>query len=884
MSVKNNPFFQEYKDCCMENIDTNVPLPSCPMVTQFLKDFRNIPRPEEVENIASKIRLFDEAFYIDTINDYKYHEDVFLYSKFGKDLKFLFKRLYASYYKNIDKSGNWDIEWSDLKLQITKDVHRNETILFDNDKTAMVTANPYMNKGAREGHEQEILNNYYEYICNQIVDRNIKTKTPNFTQADLINICVTTVAQTFKATFFADFSMPATGFGFADGPYSPGVKLRYKFYIFMYGPRQNTMNYDITQNTLTYNMYQIVVNFVNMDDIGLGTRLVNIKFVADLDNNTGELKLIFYQSYCLYRHGVYIGEMFVDTDNNNILDADGKGIFYLYDYKSEASLYPAAKISGIFSKGVLKAGTEVDIVIYSSQEEYERDTFINGVTKEEGVIGSLKNIKPGYIKIPDDINLNAVDTEYVTNLVNTYNINQAKLKAVTAERQMIGDIMDKINTLNYLKFSNTKFTNSRPLKEGTIWFQPDANGRQYFYVGPIQIDNSNSNSNILYVSKYGTIKQLLSNGESEPYISSGELNRQNWYEFVLKPQITLSNYKTFANLPLQWTKYNIDLGFDMLDRTFVKGFFTKEMLETIGKTHNIDTAVFSDKIRLQKILEKVYIEAIIYLSAFNIVLKKYKSVETDVKMLSALQNIDNIISSTTNNTNSDYNSFINFNDKISNIYLNQTNNNENTLTNYSQQIILPILASLRPETSNLFKSIDIKSESKENIEKLLIILTKNIILILYLFTIITANLGDDTNKVLSNYDPLVVTPIFNLFKDTYNNIISNTDPSINPETRLAIEKNADSIISMNTNQMLSLLLMMSMLFDKQTYSGKTSTNKTGGSKIRKNKTQRKTKHYKKWKTRNKNRANKANKMNKLNNKIYTRKYKKHKSRRYSSKK
>jgi hypothetical protein len=879
MSVKNNPFFQEYKDCCMENIDTNVPLPSCPMVTQFLKDFRNIPRPEEVENIASKIRLFDEAFYIDTINDYKYHEDVFLYSKFGKDLKFLFKRLYASYYKNIDKSGNWDIEWSDLKLQITKDVHRNETILFDNDKTAMVTANPYMNKGAREGHEQEILNNYYEYICNQIVDRNIKTKTPNFTQADLINICVTTVAQTFKATFFADFSMPATGFGFADGPYSPGVKLRYKFYIFMYGPRQNTMNYDITQNTLTYNMYQIVVNFVNMDDIGLGTRLVNIKFVADLDNNTGELKLIFYQSYCLYRHGVYIGEMFVDTDNNNILDADGKGIFYLYDYKSEASLYPAAKISGIFSKGVLKAGTEVDIVIYSSQEEYERDTFINGVTKEEGVIGSLKNIKPGYIKIPDDINLNAVDTEYVTNLVNTYNINQAKLKAVTAERQMIGDIMEKINTLNFLKF-----TNSRPLKEGTIWFQPDANGRQYFYVGPIQIDNSNSNSNILYVSKYGTIKQLLSNGESEPYISSGELNRQNWYEFVLKPQITLSNYKTFANLPLQWTKYNIDLGFDMLDRTSVKGFFTKEMLETIGKTHNIDTAVFSDKIRLQKILEKVYIEAIIYLSAFNIVLKKYKSVETDVKMLSALQNIDNIISSTTNNTNSDYNSFINFNEKISNIYLNQTNNNENTLTNYSQQIILPILASLRPETSNLFKSIDIKSESKENIEKLLIILTKNIILILYLFTIITANLGDDTNKVLSNYDPLVVTPIFNLFKDTYNNIISNTDPSINPETRLAIEKNADSIISMNTNQMLSLLLMMSMLFDKQTYSGKTSTNKTGGSKIRKNKTQRKTKHYKKWKTRNKNRANKANKMNKLNNKIYTRKYKKHKSRRYSSKK
>jgi hypothetical protein len=130
---------------------------------------------------------------------------------------------------------------------------------------------------------------------------------------------------------------------------------------------------------------------------------------------------------------------------------------------------------------------------------------------------------------------------------------------------------------------------------------------------------------------------------------------------------------------------------------------------------------------------------------------------------------------------------------------------------------------------------------------------------------------------LPNYDSLVVTPIFNLFKDTYNNIISNSDPSINPETRLAIEKNADWIISMNTNQMLSLLLMMSMLFDKQTYSGKASTNKTGGSKIQKNKTQRKTKHHKKWKTRNKHKANKTNK------KMYTRKYKNPKSRRYSRK-
>lgn len=878
-SNTNNRFFKKYEDCCLENIDTNESLPSCPMVTQFLTDFVSMPRPEDVANIASKIPLFDETFYLNTVNDYKYHEDVFSYSKFGKDLRFLFKRLYASYYKDIGKSGNWNIEWSDLKTQIAKDVHRNETMMFDNDETTMVAANPEMNKEPRD--EQKILNDYYKYICDQIVNRNIKIKTPFFVESDLINICVTTVAQTFKATFFADFSMPATGFGFTDGPYRPDVVLRYKFFNFMYGPRQNTINYDTTNNTITYNMYQIVVNLFNMDDIGLGSRLINIKFIANLDNNTGELDLIFYQSYCLYRHGVYIGEMFVDTNNDNALDADGKGIFYLYNYKSESGLYPTAKISGNFSKGVLKADTEVDIVLYSSQEEFDRDTFVNGLTKAEGVIGSLKNIKPGYIKIPADINLNAINTEYLTNLVNTYNTNQAKLTAVTAERQMVEEVNTAVNTLNYLKFSNTKNTNTKSLKEGTIWFQPDANGRQYFYVGPIQTDNNGNNSNILYVSKYGTIKQLLSNGKSKPYIRSGELTRQNWYEFVLKPQITLSNYKTVANLPLQWTKYNIDLGFDILDRTAVTGFFTKEILETIGKTRNIDNAVFSDKIRLQKILEQVYIEAIIYLSAFNIVLKKYKTVETDVKMLSVLENIDNSLSNITNNIAVDYNSFTNFNDKISDIYLEQTNNE---LTNYSKQVVLPILASLRPETSNLFKSIniDINTESKENIEKLLIILTKNIILILYLFTMVTANLGNDTNKVLPNYDPLVVTPLFNLFKQTYNNIIANANPNINPGKQLAIENNANSIIDMNTDEIMSILLMLSMLFDKQTYSVK-NTNKTGGSKIRKNKTQRKTKHHKKWKTRNKNKSNKNKSNKKANNKMYTRKYKKPKSRRYTRK-
>ena len=38
-------------------------------------------------------------------------------------------------------------------------------------------------------------------------------------------------------------------------------------------------------------MYQIVVNSLHIDDNGLGIRLVNIRMIADLNNNTAELKL-----------------------------------------------------------------------------------------------------------------------------------------------------------------------------------------------------------------------------------------------------------------------------------------------------------------------------------------------------------------------------------------------------------------------------------------------------------------------------------------------------------------------------------------------------------------------------------------------------------------
>ena len=170
-------------------------------------------------------------------------------------------------------------------------------------------------------------------------------------------------------------------------------------------------------------------------------------------------------------------------------------------------------------------------------------------------------------------------------------------------------------------------------------------------------------------------------------------------------------------------------------------------------------------------------------------------------------------------------------------------------------------------------------------------MNKNIVLVLYLFTIITANLGDECNKLLPNYDPLVITPLFNLFKQTYDDIITNADPNINPGKQLAIDDNASSIINVNTNEILSLLLMLGMLFDKQTYSGKTSNNnnnnKNGGSTRNgnndKNKTQRKTKHNKKWKTRTNNKSKNTN-INKNKNKRITRKYKQSKSRRYSRKK
>jgi hypothetical protein len=880
-----------YKACCLDSIDTNTPLPSSPVFDNFLTEMNM--SPEKVKELAyTKIPFFTEQEYIDTINDYKPHEDVFSYASYGKDLLFVLKRLYASYYKDVEtdkyKDENWQIDWVDFKTQIAKDVHRTEAVIFDNDEDTLLQQNPGIN--GDPWTEQPVLNDYYIYICNQIFNRNIKP-TPAFGLLDLINICVMTVAQTFKGTFFADFFMPRTGFGFTDGPYRQDVVLRYKFFCFLYGNKTNTINYDTQQNTIIYNMYQIVVNSLHIDDNGLGIRLVNIRMIADLNNNTAELRLIFYQSYCLYRHGFYIGDMFVDKDDENLLDADGRGIFYIYDYKTETGIYPTAKVSGTFSKGVLTAGTMVDIVLYSSQEEFDNDTFKNGVDKAHGVVGSLKSIKPGSIEIPTDINLNRVDTVYLSGLVAVYNEKLKKLADVTAIRKKTEDI-NRLVTTN--KFVKSRPSLNKDSNKGMIVFQPDSEGRQYFYEGPIGLDKKPSN--ILYVSQqYGTIKQQLADNKTDVYISTGSPKRQNWYEFILKTQ--LSNYKEISALPLQWTSYSIEFGFDMLTQSSVPGFFTKELLETIGKTTNIDNALFSDKVRLLKVLEQVYIEAIIYMSAFILMLNKYKEVETDPQLSQfvddALHNFAATESeaSEVSDTKSNYEVFIDFNSKISEKYLvtelpepasepDTKDSSYNPAYDYSKAIIMPILSSLTPETSNLFKEINISTDtaSNTNLIELLLILNKNIILILYMFTIITGNLGDVTCKtLLPRFDPLVVTPMFNLFKHIYEFIIKNAKPkpeSISKDRKnMAIENSADYIIEHNSNEVMRLLLMMAMLFDKQTYSGNPSKgNKSGGANNTMGKSRRKNIVKRKWKTKNNiNRNSNTKKYARVKIRKYTRK-------------
>ena len=131
--------------------------------------------------------------------------------------------------------------------------------------------------------------------------------------------------------------------------------------------------------------------------------------------------------------------------------------------------------------------------------------------------------------------------------------------------------------------------------------------------------------------------------------------------------------------------------------------------------------------------------------------------------------------------------------------------------------------------------------------------------------------------------------MFNLFKHIYEFIIKNEKTK--PE--LAIENNSNSIIEHNSNEVMRLLLMLAMLFDKQKYSGNPNKrNKSGGANItmgKSSKSRRKNIVKRKWKTKNKNRntnrntnINKNRNTNKNRNKNRnTKKYARVKIRKYT---
>jgi hypothetical protein len=131
--------------------------------------------------------------------------------------------------------------------------------------------------------------------------------------------------------------------------------------------------------------------------------------------------------------------------------------------------------------------------------------------------------------------------------------------------------------------------------------------------------------------------------------------------------------------------------------------------------------------------------------------------------------------------------------------------------------------------------------------------------------------------LLPRFDPLVVTPMFNLFKHIYEFIIKNAKPkpeSISKDRKnMAIENSADYIIEHNSNEVMRLLLMMAMLFDKQTYSGNPSKgNKSGGANNTMGKSRRKNIVKRKWKTKNNiNRNSNTKKYARVKIRKYTRK-------------
>ena len=76
-----------------------------------------------------------------------------------------------------------------------------------------------------------------------------------------------------------------------------------------------------------------------------------------------------------------------------------------------------------------------------------------------------------------------------------------KIAEITAIRQQFEEVQNAVTTNKFLK---PKSSLNKDSNKGMIVFQPDSEGRQYFYEGPIGVDKKTPN--ILFVSQqYGTI-------------------------------------------------------------------------------------------------------------------------------------------------------------------------------------------------------------------------------------------------------------------------------------------------------------------------------------------------------------------------------------------
>ena len=906
---KMDKMIPDYNTCCAE---LDQPFPSSPMVDKFVTEFNNNPS-EAVELTGKKMQFYNNQSYYDTMSNYTLHKDIFSYNSF--DL--IFKRLFAGYYKN----GN--INWADIKIQIAKDVNRNNGLLFNHNDTIFKEQN---NIFSSSPDDKTLFNDYYKYISNQILNN---VNLQNNDKIDLINICNILTAQTFYADIINDFFIPSSNLLIGQDAFDADKKNNYNLYSFLYGPQQSRIfNYDTKNNTIVCGIMKTIINLniMAIDDnrAQYGFRIVNIMMLIDLNNQTEQLTLTYYNSFRLYTNGVYIGDILMDKNNEDEMSADGKGILYIYDYYTDiktdtntnTNRYPTAKISGKFNKGALKKGEKMNIVLYSSEEEFDKDAFKNG-NKNNGIMHTLDNIQPGNIAIPDDINLDKVDLNYLSKLLQDYN----KLASIVEVRFNKDEVEQFIENGKYLQDDDSIRKGS---KKGLIMFNINTKGRQYMYYGPLRSDNK---TNLIYISKkYGEIIQQINENthaktKNTIFIHSNQADRKDWYKFILKDDI--SNYSNIGEMPLQWTEVIFDSVYDNLAHrvntpNLIPSFFSKEMLDPIGTINSTDNALFDDKNRLIKMEQVLYIEAIVYIKTFLLMFKKYK----DISSLDVSQLINDI--------SSGYQSLLEFNPDVSQKYnmeakekeekeekgetkekeekeetkekeekgekeegkisvaeetakkyirvaeealtvtsnsvkdtvnvlddglqnvLDKTNENDSSLS-YVNALLLPILASLNEQTGNLLAPVNIDINNK-NILDTILILVKNIIIVFQMYLIVSSKLGSDVFPN-AKYDPFIISQLSNNFQHLYDKI---NQPSNN---NISIESTSKEIISKNKSAIDMLVLMLALHIGVEpTLFGGSNKKKTKRNTKKKN---TKKQNTKKKNTKKKNTKKKTNKVIKM---------------------